>query len=80
MSIREGLLAPFEGISLVLTGPTTSGKTALSVELSQRFPIEVISMDSRQVYKGLDIGTDKVGAEHRDIIPHHGLDLSLIHI
>ena len=75
MSIREGLLAPFEGISLVLTGPTTSGKTALSVELSQRFPIEVISMDSRQVYKGLDIGTDKVGAEHRDIIPHHGLDL-----
>ena len=75
MSIRERLLAPFEGISLVLTGPTTSGKTALSVELSQRFPIEVISMDSRQVYKGLDIGTDKVGAEHRDIIPHHGLDL-----
>ena len=75
MSIRERLLAPFEGISLVLTGPTTSGKTALSVELSQRFPIEVISMDSRQVYKGLDIGTDKVGAEHRDIILHHGLDL-----
>ena len=75
MSIRERSLAPFEGISLVLTGPTTSGKTALSVELSRRFPIEVISMDSRQVYKGMDIGTDKVRAEHRDMIPHHGLDL-----
>ena len=64
-----------DGVVLVLTGPTTSGKTGLSVELSRRFPIEIISMDSRQVYKGMDIGTDKVRAEHRETIPHHGLDL-----
>jgi tRNA dimethylallyltransferase len=64
-----------DGVVLVLTGPTTSGKTGLSVELSRRLPIEIISMDSRQVYKGMDIGTDKVRREHREMIPHHGLDL-----
>ena len=65
----------YEGPILVLTGPTTSGKTDLSIELSRRRPIEIISMDSRQVYVGMDIGTDKVRAERRAAIPHHGLDL-----
>lgn len=65
----------YEGPVLVLTGPTTSGKTALSVELAARRPIEIVSMDSRQVYSGMDIGTDKVSDEHRAAIPHHGLDL-----
>ena len=65
----------YEGPILVLTGPTTSGKTDLSIELSKRRSIEIISMDSRQVYMGMDIGTDKVRDEHRVRIPHHGLDL-----
>ena len=60
---------------LAVTGPTASGKTALSVALSQHLDIEIISMDSRQVYVGMDIGTDKVPEEDRKKIPHHGLDL-----
>lgn len=67
--------ARYDGPILVLTGPTTSGKTDLSIELARRRPIEIVSMDSRQVYVGMDIGTDKVRAEHRARVPHHGLDL-----
>jgi tRNA dimethylallyltransferase len=60
---------------LAITGTTASGKTDLSLALAQRMPIEVISMDSRQVYATMDIGTDKVDHTSRDILPHHGLDL-----
>ena len=60
---------------LALVGATASGKTELSEALAERIPIEVISMDSRQVYRGMDIGTDKVSARTRAGIPHHGLDL-----
>lgn len=61
--------------ALALTGPTTSGKTDLSLELARRLRAEIISMDSRQVYRGMDIGTDKVPAAARAGIPHFGLDL-----
>lgn len=60
---------------LAITGTTTSGKTDLSLALAKEMPIEIISMDSRQVYRGMDIGTDKVGPEARAAVPHHGLDL-----
>jgi tRNA dimethylallyltransferase len=60
---------------LVVTGPTTSGKTAVALELARRLDGEIISMDSRQVYRGMDIGTDKVAPDHREAIQHHGLDL-----
>ena len=60
----------------VLAGPTASGKTDLSLALAERVPIEVVSMDSRQVYRGMDVGTDKVPAEGRARVPHHGLDLA----
>jgi len=60
---------------LVICGPTASGKTALAVELARRFPIEVVSADSRQVYRGLDIGTAKATAAERRQVPHHLLDL-----
>lgn len=60
---------------LVICGPTASGKTALAVELARHFPIEVVSADSRQVYRGLDIGTAKATAEERRQVPHHLLDL-----
>lgn len=60
---------------LALVGATASGKTELSEALAERIPLEVISMDSRQVYRGMDIGTDKVPQSVRERIPHHGLDL-----
>jgi tRNA dimethylallyltransferase len=60
---------------LALMGPTASGKTDLSLALAEKVRIEVISMDSRQVYRGMDVGTDKVPASARARVPHHGLDL-----
>lgn len=60
---------------LAVTGPTASGKTDLSLALAERVRAEVISMDSRQVYRDMDIGTDKVGRAARAAVPHHGLDL-----
>lgn len=60
---------------LAITGPTTSGKTALALALADEGPAEIVSMDSRQVYIGMDIGTDKVIAAERQAVPHHGLDL-----
>lgn len=61
--------------ALALTGPTTSGKTDLSLELARLLRAEIISMDSRQVYRGMDIGTDKVRPEQRAGVPHFGIDL-----
>ena len=58
----------------VLVGPTASGKTALSIALAERLPGEIISADSRQVYKYLDIGTDKPSVKIRRTIPHHFID------
>jgi tRNA dimethylallyltransferase len=63
------------GPVLALVGPTASGKTALSLVLARRLEGEVISMDSRQVYRRMDIGTAKVTREERALVPHHGLDL-----
>jgi tRNA dimethylallyltransferase len=60
---------------LAITGTTASGKTDLSLALAEHLPIEIVSMDSRQVYRGMDIGTDKVPAEARAAVPHHGLDI-----
>jgi tRNA dimethylallyltransferase len=60
---------------LAITGPTTSGKTQLSIAVAEALDGEIICMDSRQVYRGMDIGTDKVSPEHRERVPHHGLDL-----
>jgi tRNA dimethylallyltransferase len=61
--------------ALVITGPTASGKTALSIGVAERLGGEVVSMDSRQVYRAMDIGTAKVTAAATRGIPHHGLDL-----
>ena len=60
---------------LAITGPTTSGKTQLSIAVAEALDGEIICMDSRQIYRGMDIGTDKVSSAHRDRVPHHGLDL-----
>ncbi|MEO8032197.1 MAG: tRNA (adenosine(37)-N6)-dimethylallyltransferase MiaA [Gemmatimonadota bacterium] len=59
----------------VLVGPTGIGKTAVACALSGHWDLEIVSADSRQVYRRLDIGTAKPTREWRDRIPHHGLDL-----
>jgi tRNA dimethylallyltransferase len=61
--------------ALMLLGPTGSGKSALAFELAQRHPVEIISVDSAQVYRGMDIGTAKPGAAERAAVVHHLLDL-----
>lgn len=58
-----------------LTGPTASGKTALALELADRFDAEIVSMDSAMVYRGMDIGTDKPDAATRARIRHHLIDI-----
>lgn len=60
---------------LVVTGPTASGKTSLAIALAQRFNGEIISADSAQIYRKMDIGTNKVGVKERALIPHHLLDI-----
>jgi len=65
---------------VVVAGATASGKTALSLGLAEALagrgiPAEIISADSRQVYRGMDIGTAKVTPAERARVPHHGLDL-----
>lgn len=60
---------------VVVLGPTASGKSVLGIELALRFNGEIISADSRQVYRGLDIGTAKVTPEERTLVPHHLLDI-----
>lgn len=60
---------------LVLIGPTAIGKTALSLELASQFDCEIISVDSMQVYKKMDIGTAKASIEERTLIPHHLIDV-----
>ena len=60
---------------LAITGPTASGKTALSLEIARSLAVEVVSMDSRQVYRGMDVGTAKATQEERRVVPHHGLDV-----
>jgi tRNA dimethylallyltransferase len=59
----------------VLVGPTAVGKTAVAVALGAHWPLEVISADSRQVYRRLDIGTAKPTKKDRARVPHHGIDL-----
>jgi tRNA dimethylallyltransferase len=60
---------------IVIVGPTGSGKTSLSLLLAKEFNGEVISADSRQIYKKLDVGTEKITLEEMHGIPHHLIDL-----
>jgi tRNA dimethylallyltransferase len=60
---------------IVLIGPTAVGKTKLSIELAKHFNGEIISGDSMQVYKGMDIGTAKITLEEMEGIPHHLIDI-----
>ena len=58
-----------------LTGPTACGKTDLALALAERLPIEIVSMDSAMVYRGLNIGTAKPSPDVRAAVPHHLIDI-----
>ncbi len=61
--------------AILLMGPTASGKSALALELAQRFQAEIVSVDSAQIYRGMDIGTAKPDAQTRARVPHHLIDI-----
>ncbi len=61
---------------VVIVGPTAVGKTTLALRLAQTFPVEVISADSRQLYRYMDIGTAKPTAQERRTVPHHLIDVA----
>jgi tRNA dimethylallyltransferase len=60
---------------LCLAGPTASGKSALAMRLARELPVEIVSVDSALVYRGMDIGTAKPSAEERATVPHHLIDI-----
>lgn len=60
---------------IVLTGPTAAGKTKLSIRLAKKIGGEIISADSMQVYKGMDIGSAKIKTEEMEGICHHLVDV-----
>jgi tRNA dimethylallyltransferase len=61
--------------AVLLMGPTCSGKSALALELARRVPLEIVSVDSAQVYRGMDIGTAKPSHDIRAAVPHHLIDI-----
>jgi tRNA dimethylallyltransferase len=61
--------------ALCIAGPTASGKSALAMALAERWPLEIVSVDSALVYRGMDIGTAKPSATERDAVPHHLIDI-----
>src|SRR5689334_8773887 len=60
---------------ILVIGPTASGKSALAFDLAKRVEGEIVSVDSAQVYRGMDIGTAKPDAATRAVVPHHLIDL-----
>jgi len=58
-----------------LAGPTASGKSAIALALAERVPLEIVSVDSALVYRGMDIGSAKPSAAERAQVPHHLIDL-----
>ncbi|MBQ1298843.1 tRNA dimethylallyltransferase [Candidatus Saccharibacteria bacterium] len=61
--------------TIVILGPTGSGKTSVSIKIAKEIDGEIISADSRAIYKGMDIGTAKPTLKERENIPHYGIDL-----
>lgn len=74
-SVRPGVAMALAHRLLVVLGPTGAGKTRLALRLARHFDGEVISADSAQVYRGFNIGTDKISEEEREGVPHHLLDI-----
>ena len=71
----DGRIDPVNKIALAVVGPTASGKSALALTLAERFCGEIVSCDSMQVYRGMDIGTAKPTEEEQRRAPHHMIDI-----
>jgi tRNA dimethylallyltransferase len=69
--VRAGAAAPV----IVIVGPTASGKSRCAMTLAEHLPVEIVSLDSAQVYRGMDIGTAKPSAAEQAAVPHHLIDL-----
>ncbi|MFP5468019.1 MAG: tRNA (adenosine(37)-N6)-dimethylallyltransferase MiaA [Gammaproteobacteria bacterium] len=67
--------SPAQPACLALAGPTASGKSAASLAIAARWPVEIISVDSALVYRGMDIGTAKPAAHELATVPHHLIDI-----
>lgn len=67
--------APDAAPLVALCGPTGSGKSAAAMQVAARLPVEIVSVDSAQVYRGMDLGTAKPSAAERAAVPHHLIDL-----
>lgn len=59
----------------ILLGPTATGKSSLAMKIAENHPVEIVSVDSRQIYKWMDIGTAKPSRQERDKVPHHMIDI-----
>lgn len=68
-------MSQMKPLVVCIVGPTASGKTRLSLELAKRFDGEIVSADSMQIYRKMDIGTAKASAEERAAVPHHMIDI-----
>lgn len=76
LNIDTGLISEPRKIPLLaIMGPTSSGKSSLAMQLAEQIPVEIISADSMQVYKGMDIGVAKPTAEEQRKVPYHLLDI-----
>ena len=60
---------------VVVLGPTSAGKSAIAISLAQQFGGEIVSVDSRQIYRHMDVGTGKVTSEEQALVPHHMIDI-----
>ncbi|MFZ2391097.1 tRNA (adenosine(37)-N6)-dimethylallyltransferase MiaA, partial [Rhodoferax sp.] len=74
MGVRFQLISPLPRY-LALAGPTASGKTAAALAIAQAWPVEIISVDSALVYRGMDIGTAKPSAAELAAVPHHLINI-----
>lgn len=74
-AIDELLRRGAQAQALMILGPTAGGKSAFSLEIAKRHEVEIISMDSALVYRGMDIGTAKPTPEERAVCPHHLIDI-----
>ena len=72
---KPSAFVPGRSIAYALLGPTASGKSSLAMALAARYPLEIVSVDSAQVYRGMDIGTAKPSAAERRAVRHHLIDI-----
>jgi tRNA dimethylallyltransferase len=74
-SVQRGIAGARAPVAIALMGPTAIGKSDIALDLATRWPVEIVSVDSAQVYRGMDVGTAKPGPTERAAVPHHLIDL-----